>query len=249
MRALRILLRIILSPLSIIRLLLVVSLSTISLFISIIENAITGKKGKYKFIALRYWGKSMLCILGIIIRKNKRPPLDKFILMPNHRSYIDIFITAAYSPSTFVAKAEIANWPVIGRSFKHIRAILVKRDEIKSLIGTMRKIGESIDKGISITVFPEGTTSKGPGTKQFKNGTFKIASDLAIPIIPCAIAYKNPNLAWVGNDAFFSHFFREMWRPYSIAFLRFGEPLSHTDFETLKNKTKSSIDMMLKKIE
>jgi 1-acyl-sn-glycerol-3-phosphate acyltransferase len=169
--------------------------------------------------------------------------------MPNHRSYIDVLLMAAYSSSTFVGKAEVLNWPVIGQAMKYGRAIIVNRKDMNSKINTMRKIGESVMNGIPVTVFPEGTTFKGPGLLPFKNGTFKVAADLNIPIIPCAINFQDIDHAWVDDDLFVPHFFRQMWKPVSRVEVRFGDPISSNNFNVLKEETKQAIIRMLDSME
>jgi 1-acyl-sn-glycerol-3-phosphate acyltransferase len=155
---------------------------------------------------------------------------------------------AAYSPSTFVGKAEVLKWPVIGSAMKQGRAIIVNRKEMKSKIDTMRKIGDSVLNGIPVTVFPEGTTFKGPGILPFQNGTFKVAAEMNIPIIPCAIHFRDKDDAWVGDDLFVPHFFRQMWKPVSRVEVRFGDTISNTDFSVLKDETKEAIEKMLERM-
>jgi 1-acyl-sn-glycerol-3-phosphate acyltransferase len=190
-----------------------------------------------------------LFLLGFIVNKNKKTVLPRYILMANHRSYVDIFLIAALSRSAFVAKAELLKWPVLGLAFKSVRAIMVNRDDLRSQLGTLKKMQESVESGISISLFPEGTTSEGPGTLPFKNGSFKIAAELSIPVIPCAIAYRDRKHAWVGNDTFIPHFFRQMLKPFSTVHVRFGQPLKEAGFLTLKNRCHEAIDEMLSDIE
>jgi 1-acyl-sn-glycerol-3-phosphate acyltransferase len=155
----------------------------------------------------------------------------------------------AYSSATLVGKAEVLKWPVLGQAMKYGRTILVNREDMRSRIDTMRKIGESVTKGTSVMIFPEGTTSKGPGILPFKNGTFHVAAELNMPIIPCAICYKDVDNAWVGDDSFVLHFFRQMWKPFSRAEVRFGDPIFSNDFNVLKEETMLSIKRMLTQME
>ncbi|KAF0238901.1 MAG: 1-acyl-sn-glycerol-3-phosphate [Prolixibacteraceae bacterium] len=147
-----------------------------------------------------------------------------------------------------VAKEELKNWPFGKVGIKITNSILVDRSEIRSLIKTMNAIEASVKKGIPVTLFPEGTSYKGPLTKPFKNGSFKIAADTKIPVIPMAIHYKDENDAWVGNDTFLAHFFRQMGKPVSKVFVQYGAPVSDTDYKKLQQETKNQIDMMLQQL-
>lgn len=148
-----------------------------------------------------------------------------------------------------VGKAELAKWPFGKMAIKATNSILVDRKNTSSLLQTMSQIKASVSKEIPVALFPEGTTFKGPLTKQFKNGSFKIAADTQIPVIPMAIEYHDKNDAWVGNDTFVGHFFRQMWRPLRKAYIRFGEPVSDTDYKSLQHEVKTRIDKMLLEIQ
>jgi 1-acyl-sn-glycerol-3-phosphate acyltransferase len=241
--------RFLLFPLSLLRFLMMAIITFIMMLLVIVEDFLTGEKRKYRFIIERCWSKSILFTLGFIVKRNKIPTIGNYILMPNHRSYVDIFLMGAYSPSAFIAKAELLNWPLIGSALKHCKAIMVKRDSLRSMVYTMQAISQSIKDGIPVTLFPEGTTTFGPGTKSFKSGSFKIAAELNIPIIPCAICYHDRDDAWVGDDPFVAHFFRQMWKPVSHVEVCFGEPISSTNKEILEERIKETIDGMLRKME
>ncbi|MFW6275862.1 MAG: lysophospholipid acyltransferase family protein, partial [bacterium] len=131
--------------------------------------------------SMRTWGRSILFICGIKVSGNELPKTTHFILMPNHRSYVDIFIVAALTPAAFVGKAELKKWPFLKLGAKLTNSIFVSRADLQSRVSTMHKIKDSVSRKIPVTLFPEGTTSKGPLTKPFKNGSFKIATDTKIP--------------------------------------------------------------------
>lgn len=237
--------QILFSPITLIRFILVWIVSLFFWFAVIIENKVCKKPGSFKFWSARYWARTLLFVLGIWTKRNKITATQNYLLMPNHRSWVDILLMAAYSPSAFVAKAEIAKWPILGPAVKSSRAILVQRDKMQSLITTMKKINESIQMGTSVTIFPEGTTFKGSGTLPFKNGSFKIAAENNIPIIPCAIEYRNKEMRWISKDTFIGHFIQQMWKPYHLVEIRFSEPIIGNDFIHLKSKTHSAINTML----
>ncbi len=197
---------------------------------------------------MRTWGKGIIFFLGIKIKHNEIPENANFILMPNHRSYIDIFIVSALIPSAMVAKAELEKWPFGKTGIKITNSILVNRDDLKSMIKTMNQIKSSVNHGIPVTLFPEGATYKGPLTKPFKNGSFKIAAETGIPVIPMAIHYFDVNDAWVGDDTFLPHFFRQMSKPVTKVCVRFGSPVADSDYKIIQEKTRNAIDSMLLQI-
>lgn len=237
-----------LSPLALFRLFIVVFMSGYVVFVGWSWLHIFGFSRRLQQWVMRTWGKTILFFLGVKIERNALPKNGNFILMPNHRSYIDIFIVAGLTPAALVGKAELKKWPFGKLGAKVTNSILVDRSEIKSRIITMNKIKESVTQGIPVTLFPEGTTYKGPLTKPFKNGSFKIAADSGIPVIPMAIHYKDVEDAWVGKDTFLGHFFRQMGKPGSTVYLKYGNPVINSDNKLLKTEVREQIDAMLKEI-
>ncbi len=148
-----------------------------------------------------------------------------------------------------VGKAELAKWPFGRLAVKATRSILVDRNNSSSLLHTMQAIKSSVSQGIPVTLFPEGTTYKGPLTKAFKNGSFKIAADAYIPIIPMAIEYHDKNDAWIGKETFVGHFFRQMWKPRKKVHVRFGKPVSNSNYHQLQHEVKTQIDTMLEQLQ
>ncbi|HKI89615.1 MAG TPA: lysophospholipid acyltransferase family protein [Draconibacterium sp.] len=237
-----------LSPLALVRLLFVVFMSGYVVIIGWVWLKFFGFSRRLQQWVMRTWGKSILFVLGVKIDRNELPQTRNFILMPNHRSYIDIFIVAGLTPAALVGKAEIKKWPFGKLGAKVTNSILVDRTKIKSLVTTMNRIKDSVSQNIPVTLFPEGTTYKGPLTKPFKNGSFKIAADAGIPVIPMAIHYKDVNDAWVDKDTFVGHIFRQMGKPVSKVYIRYGSPIYNSDHKILQKETREQIDGMLTEI-
>lgn len=232
-------------PLAFLRLLLILIISFYVVIVGWIWLKLFGFSKKLQHWVMQTWGKSSIFILGINTKRNDLPDLQNFILMPNHRSYLDIFIVAALTPAAMVGKAELKNWPLGKVGIKITNSILVDRSEIKSLVKTMRKIKESVQKGIPVILFPEGGTYKGPLTKPFKKGSFQIAADTNIPVIPMAINYNDADDAWVGKHTFLVHFFRQMGKPVTRVEIRFGTPVSGIEYNEIQNQVKEQINSML----
>ncbi|SHJ49858.1 1-acyl-sn-glycerol-3-phosphate acyltransferase [Tangfeifania diversioriginum] len=235
-------------PLAFLRLVLILLISGYVVVVGWFWLQLKGFSMPLQNWAMRTWGKSILFVCGIKVDKNELPDNSHFILMPNHRSYIDIFIVAAFTPAAFVAKAELKNWPFLKTGAKITNTIFVSRAELQSLVATMNKIKKSVNNHIPVALFPEGTTSKGPLTKSFKNGSFKIAADTKIPVIPMAIHFEDENDAWIDDDTFVGHFFRQMSKPVTKATVRYGKPLSNSDYKVLQKETRNQIDSMLNAI-
>jgi 1-acyl-sn-glycerol-3-phosphate acyltransferase len=235
--------------LAFIRLLLLFIISLTYLIIGLIIWNVSARNRNIARYVVQSWGRIALLILNVQVEVTGCKPDQNGILMPNHRGYLDVFIVLAYYPSTIVAKKELMRWPVIGHASALAGIIPVDRGSSGSLIQTMRRIEKEVRGGETVVLFPEGTTFIGPLTKPFKPGSFKIAFDTQTPVIPAAICYADENDAWVGDDLFIPHFFRQMGKWRTRAWFWFGEPITCSSFELLMNTTKEVIDTKLKEFK
>jgi 1-acyl-sn-glycerol-3-phosphate acyltransferase len=240
--------RIVFVPLALLRMVLILVVTAFIGLTGMIWLMLFGFSRKLQHLILRSWGKSMVFLCGIQTDRNEVPDSTHFILMPNHRSYLDIFLVAALTPAAFVAKAELKKWPFMKTGARLTNVIFVSRSDLKSLLTTMNKIRSSLTQNIPVAIFPEGTTGRGPMTKPFKKGSFKIAADAGISVIPMAIHYADENDAWIDDDTFLGHFFRQMGKPVTRVSLRYGKPVVDSDYNVLLENTKKQIEGMLDQI-
>lgn len=147
----------------------------------------------------------------------------------NHISYIDPILILKYVDANVVAKAEVAHWPLVGFGASIAGTIFVHRDRKSSRDETARAVREALESGISILVFPEGTTSGGPTTLPFRPRSFEAAYLAGVPVQPIAIFYESPKAAYIGKDTFIPHFFRFFRLKEIRAHVHFGELLYGPD--------------------
>jgi 1-acyl-sn-glycerol-3-phosphate acyltransferase len=63
-----------------------------------------------------------------------------------------------------------------------------------------------------------------------------------------AIHYRDKDDAWVGKDTLLSHFFRQMGKPVTKVDIKFGTPVSDSDYKQIQQQIKHKIDSMLLEI-
>ena len=78
---------------------------------------------------------------------------------------------------------------------------------------------------MSVLNFPEGTTTTGTSVLPFRAGMFGLALRTGVPIVPVALAYDSPSLAWVGDATFFPHYLTLAAGRRARAFVRLGAPV------------------------
>ena len=193
----------------------------------------------------RKFARFLLWFLNVEFEQQGTAPQGAYIFIGNHRSYMDPVLAHQDMMALPVAKAEIGNWPIIGWGVKISGVLLVKRENKGSRKKTRQNIVTTIEAGHSVLVYPEGTSHDRPTTIDFKPGTFRIAAENKIPIVPVAVEFKDPTDAFINDDQFVSHFFNSFRKPKMYAKVRFGEPIHSKDADELLRLAKDWIDREL----
>ena len=118
------------------------------------------------------------------------PKHGPFILMANHQSVLDIAIVLMTLPryGCFIAKKELKYIPILGQSMIFQGHFFIDRSQPREAIRYMSQVAKDVvERDIVLIVFPEGTRSKTGRLGELKLGSFKVATEQGIPIIPCFI--------------------------------------------------------------
>ena len=142
------------------------------------------------------------------------PGPGPFLIVANHTSWMDILLIRQLVPGQFIAKEEIALWPVIGPGARRVGTLFISRNKLSSLHAIFRQVCRSLERGQSVVLFPEGTTTTGEQLLPFRSGLFESALRTGVPILPLALRYESltgpPNHAtsYTGGESFG----RSLWR-------------------------------------
>jgi 1-acyl-sn-glycerol-3-phosphate acyltransferase len=166
-------------------------------------------------------------------------------LISNHRSYLDPILLLQDVDAYPVAKAELANWPIIGKGAAMAGILYLKRENAKSRAGTLQGIQQIIAQGHPVIIYPEGTTSALPGTLPFKRGVFQLAAKHQIPVVPVAVVFAHQADFWVGKESFLSHAGRRFRLPEIPVSVHYGAPMIHENAEQLLQETQKWIESIL----
>jgi 1-acyl-sn-glycerol-3-phosphate acyltransferase len=191
------------------------------------------------------WAQQVLVVCGIEATLEGDIPPGPMLLVANHRSYIDIAPILAHVPCAFVAKSELRSWPVLGKGASLGNTVFVERANSASRKATRNAIIEKLEAGTSVVVFPEGTTSRGPGMLPFRPGLFHTLADSGFSVVPVAINYENSDAAYVGDDTFLGHFLRVFSHRRTRLTVAFGPPLMDTNSESLRSAAQEWIEERL----
>jgi 1-acyl-sn-glycerol-3-phosphate acyltransferase len=177
----------------------------------------------------RHWINRITQLMGLQLKVEGQPHQGPGLIVCNHISYIDPIAVLRYMEAQVVAKAEVKDWPLIGYGAHMVGTIFVKREEKTSRLEIAGTIRSALEDKETILIFPEGTTTRGPGTLPFKPRTFQAAYETKAPVQPVAIVYDSPIVAYIGDDTFLPHFFRVFKMKTITGRIAFGPLLSGPD--------------------
>lgn len=189
---------------------------------------------------------SIIKALNIKLTFLNEPLIGNYLYVSNHQSYLDPVIIKLWILFQAVAKAEIERWPMIGFGVKQTGTIFVKRESKTSRTETLAGIRVSLRQSIPVLIFPEGTTTDANQTLPFRMGSFKIAAEEKISVIPIALQFRNPSMAFIGKDTFIPHFYHVCYQDEILVKIAFSNPIYDENPEVLMKSSQDEIDRMLK---
>lgn len=143
--------------------------------------------------AAKLWANSILLSAGTkieVVGLNKIDLNKQYIFVGNHQSHFDVLSAFSVLPLTirYIAKKELFRIPLFGWAMTAAGVIKVDRSDREKAIKSIEKAIETIKKGVSIMMFPEGTRSSDGKIHKFKKGAFVMAIKGQIPVVPVSIS-------------------------------------------------------------
>jgi len=169
------------------------------------------------------WSRGMLGIVGVgrvVLGQVPGHTLAArgVLVLANHVSWLDIYTLNAVSAMRFVAKSEIARWPLLGLLAKGCGTLFVERGRRHAVHAINQKIADHLQLGELIGVFPEGTTTYGDTLLPFHANMVQPALDVQAVVQPVAIRYTQDGVhvraaAYAGGEHLLKSLFRILLTP------------------------------------
>ncbi len=180
--------------------------------------------------AIRWWSTRLLRIFGMRSVRIGQPLHDPVLFVANHTSWTDIELLYSQRVACFVAKAEIARWPLIGWMAANGGTIFHRRGSNHSLSSVMQVMVERLRGGRSVAVFPEGGTGYHGVLKVFHARIFQAALDAAVPVQPVALRFVRNGRRVIDagfreDESFVHNILRLLGGPPMDAEVHFLEPV------------------------
>ncbi|NVK19444.1 MAG: 1-acyl-sn-glycerol-3-phosphate acyltransferase [Methylocystaceae bacterium] len=209
---------------------------------------ILGRRIRRPFVNL--WHRGVCKIIGMKVKHHGTAYQGKRVLLAgNHISYLDIPILASCHDITFVAKADVAGWPLFGFLARIAQTAFIERKPSKTRQQKV-ELQQRILDGEHLMVFPEGTSSKGEIVLPFKSSLFEmvmedhIRSECAIQPVTIAFSRKTDgtaltpderdSFAWYGDMTLPPHLWRVFCLEGCYVDVIFHSPAMASDFADRK---------------
>ena len=160
------------------------------------------------------WCRKLLALMDIDARVHGTIDATggNVLIVANHISWLDIFVLNAQHPSLFVAKSELARWPVVGRLIRGSGTLFIERARRLDTQRVNRSATDALRSGDAIVVFPEGTTTDGTTVLKFHGSLLQPIVDADGQLLPVAIRYHDGagtlSPAYSGDTSFAASFWR-----------------------------------------
>ena len=172
-------------------------------------------------------------VIGIKVEaRGALPSTAPRFVVANHVSWTDIIALASLYPFVFLAKSEVASWPVLGLLARLQGTVFVERGARQDVARVNDALADVLRAGGDLVVFPEGTSSDGAAVLPFRSAHFAPLEAMAArgeapTLAPVAISYSDGarriDVGWYGDMSFLPHLWSLMKRGRTQCHIVFGE--------------------------
>ena len=190
----------------------------------------------------------MLCaVIGVRIAQVGRRSTDvPLLVLSNHASWLDILVIGSLAPAVFVAKKEVASWPVFGWLARLQRTVFIDREKRQRTGAATQEIAERLLGGDAVVLFAEGTSNDGNRILPFRSALIgavhhAIGSSThqgSVAVQPLSLAYvsqsgvpmgraRRERVAWYGDADLMPHLVGVLSSGAVDVVASWGEPVAY----------------------
>jgi len=140
---------------------------------------------------IQTWARWTLRAAGIRVKSTGKPWISAGLVLPNHVSWLDILVIDSVAPCSFIAKAEIRSWPLVGLLCDRAGTLFIERGRRHAVHQVLETATEQLRAGGRVAVFAEGTTSDGTVVLPFHANLVEAAVRANCAVQPLALRYED----------------------------------------------------------
>jgi len=168
-----------------------ITLYTIVLGAVSIASSLVDRRGYFAHACARTWSRLILKTTGVRVRVeglDRITPGTTYVFVANHQSIYDTPVVFASLPYQLriIAKESLAKFPVLGWHLRRGGHLFVDRRH-PDRAGILRRWRALVSEGLSLIIYAEGSRSPDGRVRRFKGGSFLLAIEAGLPIVPLAI--------------------------------------------------------------
>jgi 1-acyl-sn-glycerol-3-phosphate acyltransferase len=209
----------------------------------------------------RIWHRIALRLIGVkVVTHGSLEAQRPLLIVANHSSWLDILVLAAIADVTYVAKAEVRDWPVFGVLARLQRSVFIVREQKRKTQDQANEIADRMNAGEVVVLFPEGTTSDGNRLLVTKSALFGAATSAVsqspngcVHVQPVAVGYTRihgmpmghyhrPVAAWPGDVELMPHLIGVLETGALDAEVNFGPAITVTPSTNRKQLAQTAED-------
>jgi 1-acyl-sn-glycerol-3-phosphate acyltransferase len=138
-----------------------------------------------------WWSRALLRLLRIDVEVAgaENVPPGPAVYAANHASTVDIFVVFGCLPVDFriVFKRSVGFIPILGWSIWLGGHVPIDRSHPFRARKSLERAARRIASGTNVVVFPEGTRSPDGLVRRFRRGSFRLAIEAGVPVVPVSI--------------------------------------------------------------
>lgn len=163
-----------------------------------LEGRLRGASAERRDAYVRAWSRRLLAVMGVRVLDDPGlaalPPVPPGgrLIVSNHRSMLDILVLLSRCGGHILSKDDLQRWPLVDRLAAIAGTLYVDRDNSASGAASIRRVGDRLAQGRSVTVFAEGTTYPGDEVRPFHAGAFLAVTRAGGEVLPVGLAYREP---------------------------------------------------------
>lgn len=155
-------------------------------------GCILGNPRFWGYWPMRIWSVGICRLLLLPVEVVGREHLQKgqsYVFIANHQGAFDIFLIAGYLhwPFKWLMKASLRRIPFVGWACEKAGFIFVDKSSRTGIVNTIRGAKTALRGGASLAIFPEGARTFTGQMGEFHKGSFLIARQIGLPLVPLTI--------------------------------------------------------------
>ena len=169
-----------------------IGLYTIALGTVSLASSLWDRRGHAAHACARAWSRLILVTTGVRVEVKgleRLVPGTTYVFVANHQSIYDIPVIFWHVPYQLriIAKESLGSFPFLGWHLRRTGHLLVDRSN-PDRAGILQRWRGLLAQGLSLIIFPEGTRSADGRVGRFKAGSFLLAIEAGLPVVPIAVA-------------------------------------------------------------